>query len=594
MIVPRQFLDDDGSLTYAKAEGVYVDGAEAPVFSDRVVAASAARNPDTAVILTFGQSNAANSGEGRHTAKGPVHVFNIFDCKYYRAVDPLPGASNDGGSVWGRLGDRLIESGRFPSVLLIPIACDGSYIEEWAPGGVYHRRLHLAVKRIATAGLVPDILCWQQGEAEANMTPMSAAEYRRHFMAMLRSLREAGIDAPIYVATATLCANTEHPFRNRDAIRAAQQGLMTVAGDILPGPDTDQIGVEHRRDGCHFAASGLDLAAQAWLEAFNAHPVTLRQQSRRPAWIAQISSRMRLRVSRPGLKNLVKQWTYLAKQLVLRELDRRGYVLVKKSRDRDRSDRARSARAPGHASNRRLYSKLDFVAPALTAEFAAVCGKLDGALSIPPRQAYAAYCAARDLVQGGVPGDVVDCGEGSAETLAVIAATMATLGDTSRQIVLFDVSGVPAHRAETELALWGNAGDCRIEGTSGARRKDPPRRRLPEDLLASGYPADKMAVARYPTDAIDLTRPLCFLGLTSETYEANRAAIRALIPRVVAGGIIAVTGNEGPRDSFPGCVQHQVDAVAEYHTQRGIVLSFRQATPTYRLAVKSQQARNAG
>jgi hypothetical protein len=117
---------------------------------------------------------------------------------------------------------------------------------------------------------------------------------------------------------------------------------------------------------------------------------------------------------------------------------------------------------------------------------------------------------------------------------------------------------------------------------------------LPEDLLASGYPADKMAVARYPTDAIGLTRPLCFLGLTSETYEANRAAIRALMPRVVAGGIIAVTGNEGPRDSFPGCVQHQVDAVAEYHTQSGMALSFRQATPTYRLAVKSQQARNAG
>src|SRR5262249_30339978 len=159
------------------------------------------------------QSNAANMGQSRYAAKGPVHVFNIFDCKYYRAADPLPGASNDGGSVWSRLGDRLVDSGRFGSVLFIPIAYCGSYIVEWAPGGVCHRRLQLAIKRMSAAGLVPDMLCWHQGEAEANLTSMSAAEYRDHFLNMLRSIREAGIDAPIYVATATLCANADHPFR---------------------------------------------------------------------------------------------------------------------------------------------------------------------------------------------------------------------------------------------------------------------------------------------------------------------------------------------------------------------------------------------
>jgi hypothetical protein len=582
VIVPRHFLNDDGSLTYARAEGIYVDGAEAPTHADRVVEPRTARRGDSVVILTFGQSNAANAGEGCYAAKGPVHVLNIFDRKYYRAADPLPGASSAEGAIWSRLGDRLVESGRFGSVLFVPIAYCGSYIAEWAPGGTCHRRLQFAIKRISSVGLVPDILCWHQGEAEANLTSMSTAQYRQHFLTMLQSIREAGIDAPIFVATSTLCANAEHPFHNRDAIRAAQQGLAAAADAILPGPDTDSIGVEHRRDGCHFSTSGLDLAAQAWFEALVAHPVEARQLSREPARASQISSRLRLLVSTAGMTSLIKQSTYLVKQAILREFDRRGYLLVKKPEHRPLL-RKQSGSAPGPMP----YSGLGFVDPSVASEFEAVCGKLDGMLGIPPRQAYAAFCAARDLVREGVVGDVVDCGEGSAETLAVIAATLAALGDTSREVVLFDISGVPGNRAETDLTLWGSNRDHFAERRS-APRHGPPRP-LPEELLASGYPIDKLRVARYPADAIDLTRSLCFLALTTETYEANRAAISALMPRVAPGGAIAVSGNNGPRISFPGCVQHRVDAVADYLARRGAELSFRQIAPTYRIAIMPQQ-----
>jgi hypothetical protein len=43
--------------------------------------------------------------------------------------------------------------------------------------------------------------------------------------------------------------------------------VISIADQVLPGPDTDLIGIEHRRDGCHFAASGQELAAQAWFKA---------------------------------------------------------------------------------------------------------------------------------------------------------------------------------------------------------------------------------------------------------------------------------------------------------------------------------------
>jgi hypothetical protein len=265
-----EFEGDDWTVEYAKASGVYVDGAEAPVAEDRLVAPIIANPPETAVILTFGQSNAANSCEERYTPRGAVHVFNVFDMKFYRAIDPLPGASDAGGSVWGRLGDKLIDASFARSVLFVPIAFGATHVEDWAPGGQRYHRLMFALHRLKRAGIAVDLFCWHQGEANANHTPMTADEYRDCFRAMLRGLRQAEVEAPVYVALATLCEDKPHPFQNSAEIRLAQKKLVSQRDRVLPGPDTDQIGIAHRRDGCHFSASGQELAAQAWFEAITA------------------------------------------------------------------------------------------------------------------------------------------------------------------------------------------------------------------------------------------------------------------------------------------------------------------------------------
>jgi len=283
-----EFEGDDGAVEYAKASGVYIDGAEAPVAEARLVAPILANPPGTLVILTFGQSNAANSCEEHYTPRGAVHVFNIFDMKFYRAVDPLPGASDAGGSVWGRLGDRLIDAGFARSVLFVPIAFGATYIEDWAPGAQRYRRLMFALHRLKWAGIAVDMLCWHQGEVDANHTAMTADEYRDCFRAMLRGVREAGVEAPVYVALATLCEDKSHPFQNSAQIRLGQKQLVSI-DSVLPGPDTDEIGIAHRRDGCHFAASGQKLAAQAWFKAITAGRFKrqrVRLQYRLESWFA--------------------------------------------------------------------------------------------------------------------------------------------------------------------------------------------------------------------------------------------------------------------------------------------------------------------
>jgi hypothetical protein len=90
-------------------------------------------------------------------------------------------------------------------------------------------------------------------------------EYKALFLAMLARIRDFGVTAPVYVARASFCANGEHPYRNHEAVRAAQRGLVSLSRGIRPGPDTDTLGTLDRYDGCHFSAAGLDRHAELWL-----------------------------------------------------------------------------------------------------------------------------------------------------------------------------------------------------------------------------------------------------------------------------------------------------------------------------------------
>jgi Carbohydrate esterase, sialic acid-specific acetylesterase len=215
----------------------------------------------TAVMLIFGQSNGANSGDTLYVPRRRVFNFNLFDGHCYVARDPLLGATENRGNFAGRMADMLIERGHFDSVVLAPIGVGGSRIEEWTTGGSRHRRLQLLIRRAIDAGLTFTHALWHQGESNARYDP-DGPLYAACFMNIHAALRRYGVDAPIYVAQATICNSP----RNK-AIRAAQRSLVDPRLGILPGPDTDTIGREHRYDGCHMGESGLIRHAELWVEA---------------------------------------------------------------------------------------------------------------------------------------------------------------------------------------------------------------------------------------------------------------------------------------------------------------------------------------
>lgn len=263
------FEDDDGSLKYAQDAGIYTPGVEASIGGDRRTFDPARRllRPRPRVFLCFGQSNAANHGRGRYKPKRGVFCFNPMDSGFYTASDPLPGATGNDGSVWGRFGDVLVQNAFSAPVIITTIAFGGSYVADWSPGGRLNRRLIFAIQRMLRNKLQISALLWWQGEAEANLSDMKRETYKSKFLTIVRQVRDAGIGSPFFVARSTLCANAAHPYDNRSEIRSAQAELVDTSLGIFAGPDTDRIGLDGRFDGCHLNEVGLQSAARLWADA---------------------------------------------------------------------------------------------------------------------------------------------------------------------------------------------------------------------------------------------------------------------------------------------------------------------------------------
>lgn len=224
------------------------------------VPSSSVRSKRVMVALVFGQSNSANFGESPHKAR--EGVYNFYKGKLYAAQDPLLGANGNGGSVWTRLGDKLITSKQYDAVVFVSLGVGDTEIARWKPDGDLHPSLLLeAIRDLKEQNLSITHLLWHQGESDAILkTSMSA--YKTMFLEMLSSIRKQGVDAPIYVSVATRC----YKRREDKEVRQAQQELVNPFQGIYAGPDTDGLGLCDRYDGCHFSNEGLEKFAELWLE----------------------------------------------------------------------------------------------------------------------------------------------------------------------------------------------------------------------------------------------------------------------------------------------------------------------------------------
>jgi hypothetical protein len=236
----------------------------------RVIECRGAAAGRAAIIVTLGQSLLTNSGDRRaiYTPGSDVYNFNLLDRKCYVAKDPLLGTTSPGSNQATRLADLLVRRQLYDRVILVPLAYGGTWISQWAPGGNMHPRTMAGLRYARDAGLEPTMILWQQGESEAANPPQPAngSAWSTTFASIAKSIRDNEFRAPIYVAKSTVCGTAPNA-----PIRSAQESVVN-GRDILAGPDTDLISVQHRRDGCHLGQAGLDEAARLWFAMITSRP----------------------------------------------------------------------------------------------------------------------------------------------------------------------------------------------------------------------------------------------------------------------------------------------------------------------------------
>ena len=214
----------------------------------------------TAIIVVHGQSNAANYGSVRHTAHEAVDNFDPASGKCFAAADPLLGTDGLGGSFATRLGDILIQNGRYDRVIFVPLARGGASIAYLNSEGA--ELITNGIAKMKAAGLAPTHILFQQGETDA-VSKTTAEEYASALHRLVKRFRTAGFDAPFYLSRSTKCDYVGPT--NIAAVRAGQSSAINDALNIRPGPDTDTIGNEGRSpDGCHMNEAGTLANAVLW------------------------------------------------------------------------------------------------------------------------------------------------------------------------------------------------------------------------------------------------------------------------------------------------------------------------------------------
>lgn len=214
--------------------------------------------PKTMVLFVFGQSNSANYGGEKFVAASD-HIYNFWDGAFYRAEDPLLGASGFSGSVWVDLANKLIEKKMADAVILIPSGIGGSSVQHWQPGAVLNPMLLKQLESAKQANLEVTHFLWHQGEADQ---ALDHERYKHGLDYIIQTTQRYFPHSKFFVAQASRCGSMPPSA----ALQATQRDMSRQPGVFL-GPNTDLIEPHDRYDDCHFSGNGLKLAADGWLAA---------------------------------------------------------------------------------------------------------------------------------------------------------------------------------------------------------------------------------------------------------------------------------------------------------------------------------------
>lgn len=157
----------------------------------------------------------------------------------------------------------------------------------------------------------------------------------------------------------------------------------------------------------------------------------------------------------------------------------------------------------------------------------------------------AVVSATHHIVNHGIPGAFVESGVWMGGSIMAAARTLVELGDTERDLYLYDTfEGLPAP-GEHDAVSGSDASVAEIyaETTQNEPFLEAPVDVVRANLARTRYPMDRIrTVAGLVEDTIPSTAPaqIAFLRLDTDWYSSTKVEMETLFPRLSPGGILII------------------------------------------------------
>jgi O-methyltransferase len=148
------------------------------------------------------------------------------------------------------------------------------------------------------------------------------------------------------------------------------------------------------------------------------------------------------------------------------------------------------------------------------------------------------------VAQNEIPGGIVECGVWRGGSMLVIAHTLLELGQTDRDLYLFDTFETMPPPGALDVDVWGvPAADNYEAALASPVYAYIPQNHIRSLLVATGYPEDRL---HFVKGMVEETIPdhapeqIALCRLDTDWYESTAHEMLHLYPRITPGGILLI------------------------------------------------------
>lgn len=193
--------------------------------------------------------------------------------------------------------------------------------------------------------------------------------------------------------------------------------------------------------------------------------------------------------------------------------------------------------------------------------------------------------AVRYISETGIEGDVVECGVWKGGSMMAVAKMLSALGDTERELFLFDTYEGMSEPTDHDVDNAGNTAATQLQNEDPNDPKSvwcvSSLDEVRSNMETTSYKKSKTHyVVGKVEDTIPATVPdkISLLRLDTDWYESTRHEMEHLYPRLADGGVLII-------DDY-GHWEGARRAVDEYFDQHGIHMMLNRLDYTGRIGIK--------